>query len=143
MPRAKCDQVIEHRVSLGTYERAELKKMVKAEKVKDYSQAAAMFTPIIGMAAIGGGVAFAGYHLAQAIGGLCGGGVPPLELGDTLDDGSKVTIGELFWGRKTHTYTNDDGTQTQINNPLHGVGGFGAAGSFAINLGRAVGVRLR
>lgn len=139
MPRAKCDGgVFEHRLTLGTYERAELKKVVKAEKVKDYAQAAAMFTPIIGFGLVGAGVGFAGYRIAQAIAGICGAGIPPIEFGDTLDDGTKVTLEELVLGRKTHTYIGKDGQTYTYDNWLAGVPVIGAISSFGINIGNAV-----
>jgi hypothetical protein len=137
MPRSKCNQTIEHRLTLGTYERTELKKAVKAEKVKDYAQAAAMFTPIIGMAAMGAGVAFAGYCIAEAIAGLCTDGIPAMEFGDELDDGSKVTLGEIFLGRREHAFNNADGTTTTYKNHFAGIPLLGPTVSMGINLGRA------
>jgi hypothetical protein len=138
MPRAKCDGgVFEHRLTLGTYERAELKKVVKAEKVKDYAQAAAMFTPIIGFGLVGAGIGFAGYRIAQALAGFCSDGIPPIEFGDELDDGSRVTLEEVFFGRKTHTFNNSDGSQTVYKNHFKGTP-LGMPASVGINLGRAL-----
>jgi len=58
MPRRKPDQVIEHRIALGHWER---------ERIKNYEAvaAAAVIVPTVGIAAIGVGVGLAGYAFYQ------------------------------------------------------------------------------
>lgn len=61
MPRKATDTVTEHRITLGDLERTQLKKMVQAEAIKDYGQAAQG----IGMVAIGGGAVLGGAALVM------------------------------------------------------------------------------
>jgi hypothetical protein len=58
MPRRKPDQVIEHRIALGHWER---------ERIKSYEAvtAAAVILPTVGIAAAGVGAALAGFALYQ------------------------------------------------------------------------------
>jgi hypothetical protein len=61
MPRKATDTVTEHRITLGDLERTQLKKMVQAEAVKDYGQAAQG----IGFIALGAGALIGGTALTM------------------------------------------------------------------------------
>ena len=61
MPRKSTDQVIEHRVTLGDYERAQLKSAVRAEAIKDYGQA----MQGAGVLVLGGGAVLAATSLTM------------------------------------------------------------------------------
>jgi hypothetical protein len=61
MPRKATDQVIEHRVTLGDYERTQLKSAVRAEAIKDYGQA----MQGAGLLVLGGGAVLAATSLTM------------------------------------------------------------------------------
>jgi len=61
MPRKATDKVVEHRITLGDLERGELRKLVQAERYKDYGQLAQGF----GVVGLAGGAAFAAYIFMQ------------------------------------------------------------------------------
>jgi len=70
MPRKATDKVIEHRITLGDLERAELKKVVTAETVKDYGTALqGVGTVALGIGGLIGGTALTMY-LAPQLWGL-------------------------------------------------------------------------
>jgi len=59
MPRKATDKVIEHRITLGDLERGELRKIVRAETIRDYGQMAQGFGIVgAGAAAIFGAYVF-------------------------------------------------------------------------------------
>lgn len=63
MPRKAPDKVTEHRITLGAYERTQLETALKAEKFRDYSEAAVNGILAGGVVAIGVGAVYGGYAL--------------------------------------------------------------------------------
>jgi len=61
MPRKATNQVIEHRLTLGDYERNQLKSAVRAEAIKDYGQA----MQGAGVLVLGGGAVLAATSLTM------------------------------------------------------------------------------
>ena len=99
MPRKATNQVIEHRVTLGDLERAQLKKVVQAEAIKDYGQAAQG----IGFVALGAGALIGGtaltMYLAPQLWGLLKG--LPKDLFDNLVDASTPVLDDsVDWAAK-------------------------------------------
>ena len=99
MPRKATNQVIEHRVTLGDLERAQLKKVVQAEAIKDYGQAAQG----IGFVALGAGALIGGtaltMYLAPQLWGLLKG--LPRDLFDNLVDASTPVLDDsVDWAAK-------------------------------------------
>ena len=99
MPRKATNQVIEHRVTLGDLERAQLKKVVQAEAIKDYGQAAQG----IGFVALGAGALIGGtaltMYLAPQLWGLLKG--LPRDLFDNLVDASTPVLDDTVdWAAK-------------------------------------------
>lgn len=99
MPRKATDQVIEHRVTLGDLERAQLRKVVQAEAIKDYGQAAQG----IGFVALGAGALIGGtaltMYLAPQLWGLLK--ELPRDLFDNLVDASTPVLDDTVdWAAK-------------------------------------------
>jgi hypothetical protein len=99
MPRKSTDTVTEHRITLGDLERTQLKKMVQAEAIKDYGQAAQG----IGFIALGAGALIGGtaltMYLAPQLWGLLKG--LPKDLFDTLvDEATPVLDDSVDWAAK-------------------------------------------
>ena len=99
MPRKATDTVTEHRITLGDLERTQLKKMVQAEAIKDYGQAAQG----IGFVALGAGALIGGtaltMYLAPQLWGLLKG--LPKDLFDTLvDEATPVLDDTVDWAAK-------------------------------------------
>ena len=99
MPRKATDKVIEHRITLGDLERSELKKVVRAEAIKDYGQAAQG----IGFVALGAGALIGGtaltMYLAPQLWGLLKG--LPKDLFDNLVDATTPILDDTVdWAAK-------------------------------------------
>jgi len=99
MPRKATDTVTEHRITLGDLERAQLKKMVQAEAIKDYGQAAQGIGFIaLGAGALIGGTALTMYLAPQLWGMLKG---LPKDLFDKLvDEATPVLDDTVDWAAK-------------------------------------------
>jgi len=135
MPRSKCTQTIEHRLTLGTYERAELKKVVKAEKVKDYAEAANQILLPLGVVAVAAGIGIAGRYIGQGLSELEI--WPSFEFGDTREDGTKMTLSELIIGKKEYTFNTSDGGTKTFRNYGYPIPVVGVISGAMINLGEA------
>lgn len=99
MPRKATDTVTEHRITLGDLERTQLKKMVQAEAIKDYGQAAQG----IGFVALGAGALIGGtaltMYLAPQLWGLLKG--LPKDLFDKLvDEATPILDDTVDWAAK-------------------------------------------
>ena len=99
MPRKATDTVTEHRITLGDLERTQLKKMVQAEAIKDYGQAAQG----IGFVALGAGALIGGtaltMYLAPQLWGLLKG--LPKDLFDNLVDATTPILDDTVdWAAK-------------------------------------------
>lgn len=99
MPRKPTDKVTEHRVTLGELERSQLKKIVQAEAIKDYGQAAQG----IGFVALGAGALIGGtaltMYLAPQLWGLLKKG--PKDLFDELVEAATPVLDDAVdWAVK-------------------------------------------
>jgi len=99
MPRKSTDTVTEHRITLGDLERTQFKKMVQAEAIKDYGQAAQG----IGFVALGAGALIGGtaltMYLAPQLWGLLK--RLPKDLFDKLvDEATPVLDDAVDWAAK-------------------------------------------
>lgn len=103
MPRAAPTQVVEQRITLGTYERNELRRLERQAKVGlALSGVSAVAVPLaIGTSAVAVGLGLLGFG-----------------LGSDLD---KDRIKELVIGTQEVRRTRKDGTEQVIKNPLFGV----------------------
>jgi hypothetical protein len=99
MPRKATDTVTEHRITLGDLERTQLKKMVQAEAIKDYGQAAQGIGFIaLGAGALIGGTALTMYLAPQLWGMLKG---LPKDLFDKLVDAATPILDDTVdWAAK-------------------------------------------
>ncbi len=103
MPRAAPTQVVEQRITLGTYERNELRRLERQAKVGlALSGVSAVAVPLaIGTSAVAVGLGLLGFG-----------------LGSDLD---KDRLKELVIGTRDVRRTRKDGTEQVIKNPLYGV----------------------
>lgn len=140
MPRRSCDKTIEHRITLGEVERRELKKFLeeiegrtKSATVKNYANS--ITWPVIGLAAAAG-VGVAGWYIAQGLANLSLGDIalPKMEFGEVREDGTRISMSELIFGKDEYTFTNEDGTTRTYKNPLSGIPLVGSLFGSGINL---------
>lgn len=103
MPRAAPTSVVEQRITLGTYERAELRRLERQAKIGlGISGLSAVAVPLaIGTGAVAIGLGFLGFG-----------------LGSDLD---KQAIRNLVIGTPEVKRTRADGSEQAIKNPLYGI----------------------
>ena len=123
MPRTRPSETVEHRVTLGGWERAEVNKYLAPRWINSLTPLAMPFA-LVGLA---GAVALAGKYIGQGLASI----VPDGEIGDTREDGTKMGWWEPFIGKDEYTFTNEDGTTRTYKNwgypaplagPLFGIG---------------------
>ena len=103
MPRAAPSQVVEQRITLGSYERNELRRLERQAKIGlGISGLSAVAVPLaIGTSAVAVGLGLLGFG-----------------LGSDLD---KERLGDLVIGTPDVRRTRKDGSEQVIKNPLYGV----------------------
>ncbi|PXY72582.1 MAG: hypothetical protein CXX80_09520 [Methanobacteriota archaeon] len=130
MPRTRPSQTVEHRVTLGGWERAEVNKYLAPRWVNSLTPLA-MPIALVGLA---GAVALAGKYIGEGLASV----MPDGEIGETREDGTRMAWWEVFIGKDEYTFTNEDGTTRTYNNFAYGVPLFGPLFGGGINLAEAV-----
>lgn len=119
MPRAAPTSVVEQRITLGTYERNELRRLERQAKIG---------LGITGLSAVAVPLAIGTAAVAVSL-GLAGFG-----LGNDLD---KEAIRNLVLGTPVINRTRRDGSEQEIKNPLFGVPVLGPLFGTGMRLGEA------
>jgi len=131
VPRTRPSQTVEHRVTLGGWERAEAKKYLAPK----WATALSGFAWPIAIAGLAGGIAMAGKYIGEGLAGI----LPDGEIGETREDGTRMAWWEPFIGKREYTFNEYDnegnitGTNT-TKNYLFGVPIFGPMSGAGINM---------
>lgn len=152
MPRKPCNDTVEHRITLGEVERRELKKisaeldkLMESKKIANYGSLISW--PVIALAGATG-LGVAGWYLAQGLSNfsLGVGSLPKMEFGEVREDGTRISLSELVWGKADYTFNRPDGSTVTYNNMFgKNIWGIqvpflGVLGGIAVNLGEASGI---
>lgn len=106
MPRKAPSDVTEHRITLGDYERKEIKKFIEETQVAKKDSELLKQAPLV---IIAGGVGIAAYSLWRWVG-----------LGSIIDRVTDVVDNAVQRGKDAVTFaTTGDVTQTEVGGKLH------------------------
>lgn len=130
MPRTRPSHTVEHRITLGGWERAEVNKYLAPR----WADALAGFAWPMAFLGIAGGLAMAGKYIGEGLAGI----MPDGEFGPVREDGTRMQWYEPFIGNDEYTFdrTDADGNiaeQEVVKNPLYGIPIFGPMAGAGIN----------
>lgn len=136
MPRTRPTETVEHRITLGGWERNEIEKWL----LPRWGTVAAGFAWPVGFAALGAGLVLAGKYIGQGLYGI----LPDGEIGDTREDGTKMQWWEPIIGKSEYTFDTHDGEgnitgQETTKNWFYPVPILGSLSGSGINLGEGIG----